>query len=614
MSNPDFWFRIRGARLLRVLIVYAGASWAVIEATEFFVSQFAMPDWFVPAALLLLLIGLVVVISTALVQAGPAPDPIRSRPGLATPAEEGARRLFTWRNAIMGGVFAFAIWGIAAAGWLLTGGQRGTDSSADSGRPDSAVKKLVVLPFENLSGEQDEYFAAGITDAITARLAVLSGVGVISRQSAVQYGQSEKTAQQIGSELNVDYILEGTVQRERPNDPTSRVRVIPQLIRITDDTHVWAATYDEDMAEVFRVQSEIAERVAQALDVTLLEPERRTLEARPSENLEAYDYYLRGNEYFNRGELGYLERAPLTAVEMYERALELDPSFALAWAALARAHMRVYQNGFDPEAGRVEQARDAAERALELEPDLPKAHLALGEYYVEGRNLERATEEFERARRANPNDSELLMSYADVLARRNENERSLAILEKAAELDPRSVTMATVYGSALGQAGRHAEAESFFDRAIELAPTNGHSRFRRQPHVVELHLLQSPAGRVGGVVGSAVHRVVRARYRISLLLLPRQWLALRRRRQAGNLSCLLRFRSGHLGGLAGAVARLYLLDALAGVDLCRLGSVLGVGRDGPARAGPYSSIQGCCARRRERSHACPGALAIGAVG
>jgi len=198
-------------------------------------------------------------------------------------------------------------------------------------QPSSQEIRLVVLPFENLGPAEDGYFAAGITDAITARLAGIRGLGVISPQSAMQYKGREKSSRLIGKELGVDYILEGTVQRERPSDTTSRVRIIPQLIRASDDRHVWADTYDNDMSEVFRVQSDLAERVAQALDVTLLEPERRALASRPTENIEAYEYYLRGNEYSYRS---VLENDKRIVIQMYEKAVELDPTFALAYAQL----------------------------------------------------------------------------------------------------------------------------------------------------------------------------------------------------------------------------------------------------------------------------------------
>ncbi|GAJ05050.1 unnamed protein product, partial [marine sediment metagenome] len=210
-------------------------------------------------------------------------------------------------------------------------------------QPSSKAIRLVVLPFENLGPAEDEYFAAGITDAVTARLAGIHGLGVISRQSAMQYKKREKNIKQIAKELGVDYILEGTVQREHPSDPTSRVRIIPQLVRAFDNTHVWAQTYDNDMNEIFRVQSDLAEQVALALDITLIEPERRLMASRPTENMEAYDYCLRGNEY-NRS---YLENDVMIAIRMYDKAVELDPTFAIAYARLSSAHVQMYWFYYD---------------------------------------------------------------------------------------------------------------------------------------------------------------------------------------------------------------------------------------------------------------------------
>ncbi len=250
--------------------------------------------------------------------------------------------------------------------------------------PLSKEIRLVVLPFENLGPAEDEYFAAGITDAITARLATIHGLGVISRQSAMQYKKREKSAQQIANELRVDYILEGTVQRERPSDPNSRVRIIPQLIKASNDTHVWAQPYDNDMSEVFRVQSDLAERVAQALNITLVERERRALRSRPTENMEAYDYFLRGNEYWHRSEL---ENDFKIAIQMYERAVELDPKFALAYAQLSRAHAHMYWDYYDRTEERLAMAKKAVDRALQLEPDSPEAHFALGHYYYHGHRI-----------------------------------------------------------------------------------------------------------------------------------------------------------------------------------------------------------------------------------
>ncbi len=335
-------------------------------------------------------------------------------------------------------------------------------------QPSPKEIRLVVLPFENLGPAEDEYFAAGITDAITARLAVIHGLGVISRQSAMQYKDREKNTRQIAKELGVDYILEGTVQRERPSDPTSRVRIIPQLIRASEDRHVWAQIYDDDMSEVFRLQSELAERVAQALDVTLLEPERQTLQSRPTENLEAYDYYLRGNEYFLRS---ILENDFRIALGMYEKAVELDPTFALAHAQLSRTNMMMYWHYYDRSEERRAMAKQAVDRAFQLNPNLPEAHLALGHYYYHGHlDYDRALEQFAIARKSQPNNSEVLEFVGYVQRRQGKFEEALGNIKRAFELDPLASRLAYQVALTFKLLRKYPEAERYYDRAISLSP------------------------------------------------------------------------------------------------------------------------------------------------
>ncbi|UCG51459.1 MAG: protein kinase [Candidatus Latescibacterota bacterium] len=334
----------------------------------------------------------------------------------------------------------------------------------------SDIKKVAVLVFENLGPPQDEYFANGITDAITARLAGIRGLGVISRQSAMQYKGSDRSIQKIGNELGVDYILEGTVQRERPQDPESRVRVIPQLIRVSDDLHVWAATYDENMTGVFRVQSEIAERVARELDVKLLDPERTRLDANPTENIEAYEYYMRGLDYFDRAEVEQNARA---ALRMYERAVELDPDFALAWAALSRAQVWIYW-AFD-KMGELSMAEAASDRALQLAPDLPEAHVARGYIYYYGRrDYEKALEHFNTARQLRPSDAEATGAAGFILRRQGKWEDAIARMKNALEMDPRSfVLVEDVLGWTYCRLRRYPEADRHLSRMITLAPDAG---------------------------------------------------------------------------------------------------------------------------------------------
>ena len=334
-------------------------------------------------------------------------------------------------------------------------------------RTASDLKMLVVLPFENLGPPEDEYFADGITDAITARLAGLSGLGVISRQSAIQYKDRTKRTKEISEELGVDYILEGTIQRERPNDLRSRVRIIPQLIKCPDDIHLWAATYDEEMTEVFRLQSEIAERVARELDVALLEPERRALASKPTENLEAYEYYLQGIEYANRA---LDEETARQSIEMFKKSVELDREFSLAWARLSRAYTWLYWITWIQEI--LTRARGAAEEALRIDPDLPEARLALGFiYYYGSLDYERALEQFDSVRKQWPGNVDAIRAAGYIKRRQGKWEEALRLFEQAIKMDPRSyINNWDNFGNTYMLMRRYSEAETWVDKAMSLEP------------------------------------------------------------------------------------------------------------------------------------------------
>ena len=347
-------------------------------------------------------------------------------------------------------------------------------------------KMIVVLPFENLGAPEDEYFANGTTDAITARLASVSGLGVISRQSAIQYKKTTKPIRQIGIELGVDYILEGTVQRERPADPTSRVRVIPQLIRVSDDTHVWADTYDENMTEVFRVQSDIAERVAAQLDVALLEPERRVIEKRPTENLAAYEDYLRGKNHYNSVDLSGAE----LSVQLLQRAVSTDPRFAEAWAALSMAHHALYWSFDRP--GALAQETEAAKRAEELAPDLPETHLALGCVAYAHREFDKALTHFEMAQKLRPSE-DAAQNVGYTLRRQGKWQDALNHFEEACRLIPRNYS---IYADGLGTTRifmrRFDDAERDFSQTILLAPQIAYG------YIGKAHVLLARDGDVDG--------------------------------------------------------------------------------------------------------------------
>jgi serine/threonine-protein kinase len=314
-----------------------------------------------------------------------------------------------------------------------------------------------------------EYFADGITEEITSRLAALSGLGVISRTSAFQYKTAKKSIKQIGEELGVDYVLEGTVRWDKPGGSESRVRVTPQLIRVADDTHLWSETYDRVLEDIFAVQSDIAGRIIEQLGISMLERERETVEAKPTENLLAYETYLRGLSRMNRA--GRREEEWRKAESLFRQAVDLDSTFALAFAKLATVHGELYFWGFDRTAERLAKAKAAAERSLELRPDLPEAHLALGGYYYMGFfDYDRALKKYATAAKGMPNNPDLLEAIAYVWRRQGLFKEAKGYLEKATILDPRQFWLHLQLGLTCKLLRQHEEAERHIDRSLALEP------------------------------------------------------------------------------------------------------------------------------------------------
>jgi non-specific serine/threonine protein kinase len=328
--------------------------------------------------------------------------------------------------------------------------------------------KLAVLPFENLGESEDEYFADGITDEITSRLAVIQGLAVISRTSAKKYKNTDKGLREIGQELGVEYVLEGTIRWDKAG-AVERVRITPQLINVSDDFHLWAENYERDMKQIFAVQADIASQIAEALDITLLESERQTLEVKPTENLEAYQAYLRGLDY--KGEIDWSKENFQLGIQMLERAVELDPEFALAYAELSGAHSNMHHFGHDRTEERLSRAKAAVDKALELQPELPEAHLQFGYYYYYGyRDYERALEELAIAEKGLPNNSRILTATAFIWRRQGKFEAAVDRLEVAFELSPQNAGLASNIGISYRNLRRYAEADRYYDLAISLAP------------------------------------------------------------------------------------------------------------------------------------------------
>lgn len=353
---------------------------------------------------------------------------------------------------------------LLAAGffWLMKDKLKTTASNANK------RKMVVVLPFENLGPAEDQYFAAGITDEITSRLGTIPDLGVISRTSAMQYQKSNKNLKTIGDELGVDYVLEGSIRWSHSGNE-SRVRITPQLVRVNDDTQIWSDNYDRIISDVFQVQSDIAQSVITQLGITLLEPQKATLTQAPTQNVEAYQYFLRGHElvWTATYDLGAFNEA----IQAYENALKLDPDFETAQAELAICHLSVFHEGYDTSPERLQIAKNLIDKAMATNPNLPIAKIALGFYHYFGfKEYDLALQQFRSALAAEPNNTYTMGGIAYVERRQGKFEDAVKHLKMAIELDPRNPDMYSEIGSTLQRMKRYQDAETYLDKGIQLGP------------------------------------------------------------------------------------------------------------------------------------------------
>jgi TolB-like protein/Flp pilus assembly protein TadD/predicted Ser/Thr protein kinase len=394
-------------------------------------------------------------------------DPQAISPGAtAAPNVRPAIRRASRSRVLIVAMLAVVIIGFVLYRWNPFGGAR-----VAGGR-----RMLAVLPFENLGAPERDYFADGITEEITSKLSGLSGLGVIARSSALQYRKTTKTVHQIGDELGVQYVLQGTIRWEDAGG-TSRVRVTPQLISVADGTQLWSRSSEAVMSGVFTIQSDIAAQVADALDLTLLQPERRQLESKLTNNPDAYDSYLRGIEFQHRSND---ERDYLAAEEMFRKAVSLDPGFAMAYARLSGIHSAIYWEYYDRTEDRVRKAKETAEKALALDPALPEAHAAMGFYFYHClRDYESARREFDRGVAVQPDAEDLLLGLGAVDRRIGRWDDALSNIEKSLLGDPRTPVLLYEMSETLIPMRRYAEAEKYLDRAIQISPPWGDPYFRK---------------------------------------------------------------------------------------------------------------------------------------
>src|SRR5947208_6206045 len=407
-----FFEEVKRRKVYRVAAAYIIAAGGIIQLASAAFPAWELPNWALRLVIVLLLIGFPIALILAWAF-DVTPEGIRSTPSAAAPKTR--RR----RNIIM--LVATGVMVSAVAGFFLL-------PRISSAR--KIDKSIAVLPFENFSDDKENaYFADGIQDDVLTNLSKIGDLKVISRTSVMQYKGAAKNVREIGKALGVSNILEGSVRRSG-----NKVRVNVQLIDATSDKHTWANDYDRDLTDVFAIQSDLAHEIANALQAKLSDTEKALMERKPTENGEAYLAFVQAHDLQCAVEdLGKLKQSE----QLYARAIELDPKFALVLACYSQLESWIFHT-FDPTREPRQKARALAEQALQLQPDLPEAHLAMGFcYYYGDNNYDAALKEFEIAQRGLPNESGAYLALGAIQRRQGKWAESTANLEKAASLNPK---------------------------------------------------------------------------------------------------------------------------------------------------------------------------------
>ena len=455
-ERHSFFAELKRRNVYKVAIAYAVVGWLLIQVATQVFPFFEIPNWAVRLVVLAIVAGfpIALVIAWAFEL---TPQGLKRTEDVDPIALARQPRKHAW-------IFVVIIAGAMSLGLFLLG--RITAPSKQSGVNQVSSKSIAVLPFENLSRDpENAYFAEGIQEEILTRLAKIADLKVISRTSTQQYQSKPGNLAEIAKQLGVANILEGSVQKA-----ADQVRVNVQLIQVASDSHLWADTYDRKLVDIFAVESEVAKAIADALRAKLTGGEQQALAVKPTNNAEAYDAYLRGLALEARASSpNDFEKV----VGFYERSVQLDPAFALAWARLSRANAQVYFTGLDTTSAR----RDATERALDtaqkLQPNSPETLLAQAYYqYWVLRDYELAKATFGRVRELLPGSSEVPGALALIARRQGHWDESVAYWEQTLVLDPRNTQWLANAAQTYAMLRQFPAALKTYDRVLDVVPND----------------------------------------------------------------------------------------------------------------------------------------------
>jgi len=470
MDPATFLTELKRRKVYRVAVAYAIVAWLLIQAASILFPTFEAPLWvmkvFVSAVILGFPVALILAWAFEL-----TPEGIRRSEEISPREPETPKTGSRWTAIIV----AAAVLAAALLAFQFARTRKvATAELAKQTAPATTLDKSVaVLPFENLSSDKENaFFAQGIQDEIITTLSRISGLRVISRTSTAHYQSAPENLSEIGRQLRVSNVLEGSVQKVG-----DRVHINVQLIRADTDAHLWAQSYNRELTDIFGVEAEVAKSIADSLQATLSPQEKARVEIKPTTNADAYVLYLRGRDYQTRPD--NLLQDFKSAAQLYKQAIALDPNFALAHARLSAVMSQIY-HWFEPIQEVKETARREADESLRLQPDLGEGHLALGLYfYYEEGNYQEALRELNLAAKTLPNDGDVGLYIAAVQRRQGHLTEAIAAYQKAEAIDPRNSI--TLYDAAQTYFGVRdwPNAVKGMDRVLALAPDSLNVKIQR---------------------------------------------------------------------------------------------------------------------------------------
>ena len=466
MSERNFLAELKRRNVYKVAVAYAIVGWLLVQVATQVFPFLEIPNWVVRLVIALVMIGfpIALIIAWAFEL---TPEGIKRAEDVDLSASRRSKNRAWIYVVLIGGAISIAL--------FFLGRYSAPRNVGES--TNLWAKSIAVLPFENFSEDKAfAFFADGVQDEILTDLAKIADLKVISRTSVMQYkNTATRNLPEIAQALKVAHVLEGSVQRS-----ANRVRVSAQLIDARNDTHVWAEKYDRDLADVFAIQSEIAQKIADQLQARILPREKIAIETQPTKDITAYDLYVRATEVIDATPNSENAKENcLQGVSLLEQAIVRDPAFLAAYCKLAQAHDQLYLLGLDHTPARLVLAEQAINAALRLQPDAAEAHLALAHHLYSKLDYDGARREIEIARRTLPNDPRTFEWSGYIDRRQGRWQESTRNLERALELDPNNTFILQQISSSYDGLRKYAREAAALDRILAIRPNDLDTRVNR---------------------------------------------------------------------------------------------------------------------------------------